>query len=173
MPYLTTKCTESPLKILLNTLILRKKHGLIISWKIILNFIWVVPLSVTVQYRWKTIKTGCWDLVKGDCNHLIEVKITVSKEKHICDFDNWSLNTGWLLNMVPFNTGLIASINCKCHKKNSTSFRNKVLQEQGYSQLQVSITSLILTFHHCSTLVLQDAVLGKSLLYFLQLHLWI
>ena len=165
MPYLTTKCTKSPSKILLNTLILRKKHGLIITWKIILNFVWVVPLSVTVQYRWKTIKTGRWDLVKGDCNHLIEVKITVIKEKHICDFDNWSLNTGWLLNMVPLNTGLIASINC--HKKFN------ILQEQGYIQLQVSITSLILTFRHCSKLVLQDAVLGKSLLYFLQLHLWI
>ena len=167
MPYLTTKCTKSPSKILLNTLILRKKHGLIITWKIILNFIWVVPLSMTVQYRWKTIKTGRWDLVKSDCNHLIEVKITVIKEKHICDFNNQSLNTGWLLNMAPFNTGLIASINWKCHKKFN------ILLEQGYSQLQVSITSLILTFRHCSTLVLQDAVLGKSLLYFLQLHLWI
>ena len=135
MPYLTTKCTKSSSKILLNTLILRKKHGLMITWKIILNFIWVVPLSVTVQYGWKTIKTGCWDLVKGDCNHLIEVKITVSKEKHICDFDNWSLNTGWLLNMVPLNTGLIASINCKCHKKFN------ILQEQGPSGTRVQSTT--------------------------------
>lgn len=135
MPYLTTKCTKSPSKILLNTLILRKKHGLMITWKIILNFIWVVPLSVTVQYGCKTIKTGCWDLVKGDCNHLIEVKITVSKEKHICDFDNWSLNTGWLLNMAPFNTGLIASINCKCHKKFN------ILQEQGPSGTRVQSTT--------------------------------
>ena len=135
MPYLTTKCTKSPSKILLNTLILRKKHGLIITSKIILNFIWVVPLSVTVQYRWKTIKTGCWDLVKGDCNHVIEVKITVIKEKHICDFDNWSLNTGWLLNMAPFNTGLIASINCKCQKKFN------ILQEQGPSGTRVQSTT--------------------------------
>lgn len=41
----------------------------------------MVPLSATVQYRWKTIKTGNWDLVKGDQDNLIEVKIIVIKEK--------------------------------------------------------------------------------------------
>ena len=40
----------------------------------------------------------------GDRDHLIEVKITLIKGKHIRDFD--TLNTGWLLNMVPHNTGL-------------------------------------------------------------------
>ena len=50
-----------------------EKHGLKITQKIILTFIWVVPLSGTVQYRWKTIKTGNWDLVKGDQDNLIEV----------------------------------------------------------------------------------------------------
>ena len=55
------------------SLIFGEKHGLKITQKIILTFIWVVPLSATVQYRWKTIKTGNWDLVKGDQDNLIEV----------------------------------------------------------------------------------------------------
>ena len=55
------------------SLIFGEKHGLKITQKIILTFIWVVPLSGTVQYRWKTIKTGNWDLVKGDQDNLIEV----------------------------------------------------------------------------------------------------
>ena len=55
------------------SLILGEKNGLKITQKIILTLIWVVPLSATVQYRWKTIKTGNWDLVKGDQDNLIEV----------------------------------------------------------------------------------------------------
>ena len=42
----------------------------------------------------------------GDCDRLIEVKITLIKGKHIRDFDNWPLNTGGPLNTVPYNTGL-------------------------------------------------------------------
>lgn len=41
--------------------------------KVILSFIWVVWLLVTIQYRWKTIQTGLWDLVKGDCDCLMKV----------------------------------------------------------------------------------------------------
>ena len=44
--------------------------------------------QVNVQYRWKTLETGCSDLVKGNHDHLIEVKITVLKEKKFWDFDN-------------------------------------------------------------------------------------
>ena len=33
-------------------------------------------------------KTGCWELLKGDHDRLIEVKITVVKGKQIQDFDN-------------------------------------------------------------------------------------
>ena len=39
----------------------------------------------------------------GDRDHLIEVKITLIKGKHIRDFDNWPLNTG---GPVLHNTGL-------------------------------------------------------------------
>ena len=60
-------------------MILGDKQGLKITWMII--------LSATVRYRWKT-KKGCWDLLKGDRDRLIEVKITVIKGKQIQDFDN-------------------------------------------------------------------------------------
>ena len=42
------------------TLILGEKHGLKITWKIILSFNWVVPLSVTIQYRWRKILLMIW-----------------------------------------------------------------------------------------------------------------
>lgn len=45
----------------------------------------------------QTMKTSRWDLVKGDCGRLIEVKIKVIEEKQIQDFDNRPLNT------VPLN----------------------------------------------------------------------
>ena len=34
-------------------------------------------LSVTVRLRWRTVKTGRWDLVKDDHDRLIEVKLTL------------------------------------------------------------------------------------------------
>ena len=40
--------------------------------KIILSFISLLP-QVNIHYRWKTIQTGCYDLVKGDQDCLIEV----------------------------------------------------------------------------------------------------
>ena len=57
------------------TLISVAKHGLNFSGKIILDLILVVPLEVTVQYRWRTIieLTGRWDLVKGNRDCFIEV----------------------------------------------------------------------------------------------------
>lgn len=69
------------------------------------NFIWVVTLKVTVQYKWKTINKGCWDSVKGDCDLSIEVKITILTRKKV-RFDNWPLKTGWALNTVQLNAGL-------------------------------------------------------------------
>ena len=93
---LTTYCKEFRSKILL-TLILREKHGFKITPKIILSFTGTVPLSVTVIYRWRTIKKGLckgWPLPPTRSDRLIEVKtITVIKEKHIRDFDKWLLNT--------------------------------------------------------------------------------
>ena len=47
------------------TLILREEQGLKITR--------IVILSVTIQYKQKTIKIGSWDLIKGDHDHLIEV----------------------------------------------------------------------------------------------------
>ena len=47
------------------TLILREEQGLKITQ--------IVILSVTIQYKQKTIKIGSWDLIKGDHDHLIEV----------------------------------------------------------------------------------------------------
>ena len=49
------------------TLILREEQGLKITHRRI------VILSVTIQYKQKTIKIGSWDLIKGDHDHLIEV----------------------------------------------------------------------------------------------------
>ena len=46
-------------------LILREEQGLKITR--------IVVLSVTIQYKQKTIKIGSWDLIKGDHDHLIEV----------------------------------------------------------------------------------------------------
>ena len=83
---------------------MEEKHELTITWNTIFSFIWVVPLSVTVQYRWRAIQTSRWDFVKGDHDRLIEVKITVIKGKQNRDFDYWPLNIGWPLNMVPLNT---------------------------------------------------------------------
>ena len=83
---------------------MEEKHELTITWNTIFSFIWVVPLSVTVQYRWRAIQTGRWDFVKGDHDRFIEVKITVIKGKQNRDFDYWPLNIGWPLNMVPLNT---------------------------------------------------------------------
>ena len=40
--------------------------------KIILSFISLLP-QVNIHYSWKTIQTGCYDLVKGDQDCLIEV----------------------------------------------------------------------------------------------------
>ena len=48
--------TESRLQIALLTLILGEIDGSKITWKIILSFAWLVPLSETVQYRRSTIK---------------------------------------------------------------------------------------------------------------------
>ena len=56
--------TEFRSRILL-ILILGEKRGFKITGKIILSFIGTVPLSVTVKYRWRTIKTGL-SFVKGD-----------------------------------------------------------------------------------------------------------
>ena len=83
---------------------MEEKHELTITWNTIFSFIWVVPPSMTVQYRWRAIQTGRWDFVKGDHDRLIEVKITVIKGKQNRDFDYWPLNIGWPLNMVPLNT---------------------------------------------------------------------
>ena len=47
------------------TWILREEQGLKITL--------IVILSVTIQYKQKTIKIGSWDLIKGDHDHLIEV----------------------------------------------------------------------------------------------------
>ena len=47
------------------TWILREEQGLKITR--------IVILSVTIQYKQKTIKIGSWDLIKGDHDHLIEV----------------------------------------------------------------------------------------------------
>ena len=49
------------------TLIFREEQGLKITR--------IVILSVTIQYKQKTIKIGSWDLIKGDHDHdhLIEV----------------------------------------------------------------------------------------------------
>ena len=58
--------TESRLQIALLTLILGEIDGSKITWKIILSFAWLVPLSETVQ-------KSCWDLVKGDRGGWIEV----------------------------------------------------------------------------------------------------
>ena len=92
---LTTQCTEFRLKILL-ILILGEKRGFEITGKIILSFIGTVQLSVTVKYRWRTIKVG---LCKG-WPRLLKVKIiTVIKRKRIWDFDKWLLNT------APLNAG--------------------------------------------------------------------
>ena len=63
--------TEFRSRILL-ILILGEKRGFKITGKIILSFIGTVPLSVTVKYRWRTIKTGL-SFVKGDRDRLIEV----------------------------------------------------------------------------------------------------
>ena len=49
------------------TLILREEQGLKITRR------QIVILSVTIQYKQKTIKIGSWDLIKGDRDHLIEV----------------------------------------------------------------------------------------------------
>ena len=56
-------CTKTCSKMLL-TLILVGKHILNLTWKIILNFIWMVQLEVTVEFRWR-IETGHWESVKG------------------------------------------------------------------------------------------------------------
>ena len=53
----------------------------------------------------KTIETARWDLVKGDRDRLIEVKITIIKG-HI--------NIGGLLNTVLLNTG--STVNSKIDK---------------------------------------------------------
>ena len=63
---------KNSLKILL-TLISGEKNELNFTLKLILSFNWVVPLYVTVHYRWKTIQTGCCQSLKGDQDHLIEV----------------------------------------------------------------------------------------------------
>ena len=47
------------------TLIFREEQGLKITR--------IVILSVTIQYKQKTIKIGSWDFIKGDHDHLIEV----------------------------------------------------------------------------------------------------
>ena len=47
------------------TLIFREEQGLKITR--------IVILSVTIQYKQKTIKIGSWDLIKDDHDHLIEV----------------------------------------------------------------------------------------------------
>ena len=47
------------------TLIFREEQGLKITR--------IVILSVTIQYKQKTIKIGSWELIKGDHDHLIEV----------------------------------------------------------------------------------------------------
>ena len=61
---------------------------------------------MTVQYRWETIQTGRWDLLKplneGDCS--IEAKITAIIYIQIRNFDNRPLNTRWPLNAVSLNT---------------------------------------------------------------------
>ena len=88
---MTTSCTESHTKILL-TLILREKHRLKITKKII--FI--------LSKGWP------WPANRGD--HLLEVKITVIKGRKIQDFDYWLLNTGWPLNTASLNTGLTVAL---------------------------------------------------------------
>lgn len=49
-------------------------NGINFTWEIIPSFIWVVSL----YYRWKTTQSGRQDVVKGDHDHLIEVKIFVT-----------------------------------------------------------------------------------------------
>lgn len=66
-----------------------------------------------VQYKWKTIQGRHWDSVKAGWpwllnqggDGLIEVKIAVFKQKEFQDFDNWLLNTGRPINVVPLDTG--------------------------------------------------------------------
>lgn len=49
--------------------------GLNFMYEITLRFIWVILLLVTIQNWWKTTKRCYWNSVKGDCDHLIEVKL--------------------------------------------------------------------------------------------------
>ena len=77
---------------------------------LIVSFEWV-------WFKWPSMQVGDnatrllgfskgspWHLNRGD--HLIQVKITVTRRKQICNFDNQSLNTGYWLNTVPLNTGV-------------------------------------------------------------------
>ena len=48
------------------------KYGLNLTSEFILSLIWMVPLKVTVQHRWKTIETDRSDSVKGYNGCLIE-----------------------------------------------------------------------------------------------------
>lgn len=85
------------------------------DWILLLEIILIVSFE-WVCFKWPSMqvednanrllgfsKGSPWHLNRGD--HLIQVKITVTRRKQIYNFDNQSLNTGYWLNTVPLNTG--------------------------------------------------------------------
>lgn len=44
--------------------------------------------KVTIENRPRQLERASWELVKGDCKDLIEVKITVIKGSNFGGFDN-------------------------------------------------------------------------------------
>ena len=54
------------------------------------------PLGLSQGWPWLLNEVG---------DGLIEVKIAVFKQKEFQDFDNWLLNTGRPINVVPLDTG--------------------------------------------------------------------
>ena len=64
MSQLTTQCTES-CSIILDNLVLGEKHGIKITQKIILRFIWVVLLPETDWYIWRKNENRSLGLTKS------------------------------------------------------------------------------------------------------------
>lgn len=64
----------------------------------------------------KTVETARRNLVKGDCDRSIEVKITVIKGSIFRFFDNWPLYRGWPLYTRPLNTGSIVLNNSRSYR---------------------------------------------------------
>ena len=72
----------------------------VIVWTTVL-LIWEVSFyKVTRLIQLKPVETARQDLVKGDRDRLIHVKITVIKGSNFRDYDNWPFNRGW-----PLTTG--------------------------------------------------------------------